>query len=306
MNDDALQRAAALIQVNRPDFAEPHLRKHLAAYPDDSVAHAQLANCLLSRGRHVEALIESQLAVELDPGNDHNQIVHAMVLLQNERKDQALYHAEQAIELDPEVALHFGILAMIHGKRRDYPAMLDAADKGLALDSLDMTCNGFRAAALSHLGQSHKSREAIAATLQQAPDDAVVHGHAGVIHLRQGNFLKAQEHILAALRIDPQLQFVRAPLILCRAALHPILGPVLRPALRLAFLQKSVKLMVMVPLFAAWYASFEFAPPTTSHGVGWRMLQTALTIIFAYPATAMILMRLVIWRAAKRHQGIST
>ena len=62
-----LQRARLLLEQTRYDLAEQELRQALVLEPNDAVAHALLAFCLVHQDKYAEASQESEAAIHLAP-----------------------------------------------------------------------------------------------------------------------------------------------------------------------------------------------------------------------------------------------
>ncbi len=95
---------AALMEMQRPDLAEPHLRRAIELVPTLSVAHYDLAT-LLHRGNHLEEAFE-QYQLALNYGLDERAAAQAhnnlgVLLNQRGRRDDAREEFSRALALNP-------------------------------------------------------------------------------------------------------------------------------------------------------------------------------------------------------------
>jgi len=88
---------------------EEAFKKALVANPNNSLARVHYAHFLMIMKRYDEALLQSQIAAELDPMNPLVLALSAMVD-EHGRLPQALEKSKKALEIDPEH--HFGWLAL--------------------------------------------------------------------------------------------------------------------------------------------------------------------------------------------------
>ena len=103
----------------------------------------------------------------------------------------------------PHDADFFALLGNIQFAQRDWPAALDAAEKGLDFDAEHVGCNNLRAMALTKLGRTAEAGATLASTLARDPEDPSSHANQGWNLLHEGEPAKALEHFREALRRDP-------------------------------------------------------------------------------------------------------
>jgi tetratricopeptide (TPR) repeat protein len=224
----AFQRGIVLFNQNRHDLADREFRQELAESPDNELAHAFLALCLLEQNRKDEALREADEAIRLDPGTAFCHYVRGRVLCNQDRLKDAGAAAQEAIQLDPSVADYPGLLASIEIGRSRWEAALAAADRGLALDPEHNMCINLRALALVQLGRKAEADQTLGSALANDPENALTHANQGWALLHRGDHQRALEHFREALRIDPELEWARAGIVEALKARHLIYRQMLR------------------------------------------------------------------------------
>ncbi len=209
----AYLRGLVLYNQGRHDLASKELRQAIGESPENSLAHALLAICLVNLDRGEEALSEASEAVRLDPGAALSHYAKGHALLQLKRLKEAESSAREAIRLEPADADFHGLLASVELARRDWSAALAAAEVGLALDPEHLLCTNLRALALVQLGRKEEASHALGSALANAPEDALTHCNTGWTLLHQGDHRGALEHFREALRLDPELEWARAGIV---------------------------------------------------------------------------------------------
>jgi Tfp pilus assembly protein PilF len=228
MDDKNLQRALVLFDQSRLDLAEPELRHALAGDPDNALAHALLALCLLERDEWGSATQEARTAVRLAPEFPFAHTTLGRVLANGQHLDEALDSTEEALRLDPTDADTYALLALIQTQRRDWASALSAAEQGLEHDAEHVGCNNARAMALTKIGRTNEAGTTLAAALDRDPENPLSHANLGWTALHEGESKKALEHFREALRLDPTMDYARAGLVEALKARNPIYGLMLR------------------------------------------------------------------------------
>ena len=93
-----------LAQLGRHQEAVVAYERALEIEPDYGYAHNNLANALGKVGKHEEAIRHFQQALELDPGYAEAHHNLANVLVEESRRDEALEHLREAVRLRPDFA----------------------------------------------------------------------------------------------------------------------------------------------------------------------------------------------------------
>lgn len=221
-------RALLLYQQSRYDLAEQELRLAMADEPNSASAHALLALCLCSRKDYREATRAAEDAVALSPDVPFTHYALAYVLYHRDQLQEAETVIEQALELAPWDADYYSLLASIRFDRRRWPAALEAAEQGLALDAEHDGCANLRAMALVKLGRRAEAGVTIGDALRRDPDNALTHANQGWTLLEQRQPEKALEHFREALRLEPNLEWAREGIVEALKARHWLYRQMLR------------------------------------------------------------------------------
>jgi tetratricopeptide (TPR) repeat protein len=204
-----LQRAILLVQQGRHEQAINELRQSLTADAHDPYAHALLGLCFAKLENFQDATAETQQAIHLSPDFPFAHYAHASVLHDRHRNVEALAVINEALRLDSSDADYFALLSNIHIDEKNWRDALEAAERGLQLDSEHVGCTNLRAIALVKLGRKAEAGATIDAALARNPDNAITHANQGWTLLQRGDHKKALEHFREALRLDPENEWAR-------------------------------------------------------------------------------------------------
>jgi tetratricopeptide (TPR) repeat protein len=193
---DRLARAEALIELGRRAEAEREARRLLAEEPESADGHTMLALALFLQDRRAEAAAEAAEAVRLDPTSRTAQVALALA-------GQDAAAAGAAIRLGPDRTSSFAALAQAKLEDADPVAVLEAAERGLAIDPEDALLHTYRALALTLLGRLEPAERAARTALARDPESALSHEVLARTLAHQGRWPEAAEHLAAALRLRP-------------------------------------------------------------------------------------------------------
>jgi Flp pilus assembly protein TadD len=226
MSNDAyspeLQRAFLLHGQGRYDLAVAEFHKHLAAEPEDGMAHSALAISLLHLGRVAEAQDMAFKGLELCPQNPFPHYVLSRLFTLAERWDDAERAIRYALQVDPTSAEYHGRLAIIQFECGDSPSALQTAEDGLRHDPEDALCNHVRAVVLEDLGEIGKASEAFTTNLEREPESGLAHRRKGMLLLNSGQWREAQHHLRESLRLTPADPWARAGFVESIQGRNPI------------------------------------------------------------------------------------
>lgn len=166
----------ALIQLDRPKEALPHLEQVIVHQPSHVCTHRLLATAHFDLGNHQQADRSILEAIRLGPNDFSNWYELARMCHLQHDTPNALKWATRALELapnDPDVV------------------------------NLYAVCGG-------QLGAMGNSTEAVLAI---DPEHALAHNNLGTDHLNAGDYRKAEECFRRALAIDPMLRIARENLL---------------------------------------------------------------------------------------------
>ena len=139
------------------------------------------------------------------------------------------------------------------------PEALDAAEKGLHVDSEHVGCANLRARALINLGRKAEANDTLDDALSKDPENAWTHANRGWALLEQSDRQRALEHFREALRLDPTLESARIGIVEALKSKHLIYRLMLRYFLWAAKLSKRAGIILIVCIFFG---------PQFLHGLG--------------------------------------
>jgi tetratricopeptide (TPR) repeat protein len=178
--------AEALLQKGRVDEAIAHYQKVLEVKPDYAQAHYDLALALRQKGRVDEAIAQYQYALQINPGyaEAHNNLAEA--LLQKGRVDEAITQYQKILQIKPDSAnAHFNLAIALRQKGR--------VDEAIAQYQQALQINPDYAEAHNNLGNALRQKgrvdEAITHfqdALQINPDYAEAHYNLGLALRQKG------------------------------------------------------------------------------------------------------------------------
>ena len=213
MEGDRTQRAALLLEHNRPAEAEKELRAHLSQVPHDVHALMLLSHSLTIQDKDKEAVEVAKQAVATAPDLDATHYHLAKAYLGKHDLVLARASAQHAVALDPEDANNRGLLALVLHHLNDHDGALRAAEEGLALDPEHLGCLNVRSAELAHLKRFAEADSNMEKALELDPENPYTHSNTGWAALRRGDHAKAMEHFREALRREPGLENARSGMV---------------------------------------------------------------------------------------------
>jgi tetratricopeptide (TPR) repeat protein len=176
-----LERAQALLDVNRPDAATLAATSALAADPGEFHCHAVLARCQLAAGQPQHALQTAQSAIRIDPAQAGPYLTASRASSALDLFDESVSYAREAVRLLPADAFARARLA----------AALAQRDAGRSLLGV-LRVKGLREAA-------SQAQQAILL----APDEHVGHFAAGFVAMGTRRRRAARKHFRRALALSP-------------------------------------------------------------------------------------------------------
>ena len=176
----------------------------LKNYPEVPVAHNNLGNVYLKKGRLDAAISEYKMAISLNPSDAGLYNNLGAAYLKKGRLDAAIAEYQKAISLNPADALaHYNLGVAYGGKGK-----LDAA---IAEYRKTISLNPTNAPAHSNLGIIYARKGELDAAIAEYkkaislnPADAVAHYNLGIIHEGTGKVNEAIVEYKKAVSLDPQ------------------------------------------------------------------------------------------------------
>ena len=179
--DEALKLADAIIAKDPKDLFARTLKVELL----DQIGGAQNLN--------TASVVAAELAKEA-PSNSRMQMLAGQTLLLKGSPDQAFKFFEEAAKADVRAPGPQLALARMEAQRKNYPAVLQHADKALALRPNDPNASLFRVVGLTGThayAQAKTEAEKLAQVTKDAPQ---VEMQLGLIALGQGRYSEAEDY----------------------------------------------------------------------------------------------------------------
>lgn len=151
MTESLIERASQLISHQRYNEAEKYIKEALSLDPSNSEAVVLLSLCKSELNQHEEAIKLIKQVIGQAPDNDYYLYLHSLFSFRNDGLADAKKIIASAISYNPLQADYFGLLSLINLNQKDWSLALENADKGLALDSENLTCLNSRSTALFKL-----------------------------------------------------------------------------------------------------------------------------------------------------------
>jgi Tfp pilus assembly protein PilF len=209
-----LQRGSLLLDQNRPKDALPFFQAAIAANPDHPEGYAGLARCYNQipalRSKSIGAI---NRAIALVPANSRYFGLKGWFLVCLASYRQAYNAAQQGLAINPTCYQSLNSLANAHTKLGQWKKAEAACLRVLALNPSDGPGLNLLAQALRHQGRWKEAREVVARILAQMPNNAFGHANAGFAALAAGDHLRANEHFLESLRLNPHFDLARRGLL---------------------------------------------------------------------------------------------
>lgn len=182
--------------------AEQHLRKYLAAVPDNTYARKLLAQAQLQTAP-AEAL--ATLAPALKNASDDPQLLALAgeTYLRNQDFGNATTYLEKATALAPKVAALHTSLGLSRMRQGDQAKGLSELELAASLDTSSPKAGIALVQAEMSMKHYDKALAAAQALAKQQPDNAQVHTLLGTVYAAKGDQANARASLEKALAIDP-------------------------------------------------------------------------------------------------------
>ena len=168
-NENYLQRAEKLMEINRFREAIPVLTQALTQNPQNYQVICSISYCF------------SQL----------------------EENDKSLQYAEKAIAVDPEAEWGYRLKSIVYGRRRDRSNALEFARKAVSLDPENEFALSNFVHVLLYAEKLQEDRMTAEKILEMSPDSAQSHYLLGLVEKAYQNYPDAEKCFRQALEIAP-------------------------------------------------------------------------------------------------------
>lgn len=190
------------MRLGNPRGAIPHLKAALAAEPDNALAHAYAALCLIETGYSEGAARMAFTAVRLAPELAYAHLVAGVVALSRLDYETARKHLDESRRLDPTEPDLYRWLAELYdrtGRRKD---ILPILEEGLTHDPHDVRLLVRLGRRYVDLGRHDDAARLAGEALALDPENDAAHVLQGHLCFTRGDKSGAWEHAMAALCRD--------------------------------------------------------------------------------------------------------
>ncbi len=109
--------------------AEREFKRAIELNPNSAISHARYSECLQTRARFEEAIVEGERSQELDPLSPQSLANLGYGYLAFQRYDESIVRFQKALDLYPDAAWIRQLLAEAYAMKRMYPQALAEYDK---------------------------------------------------------------------------------------------------------------------------------------------------------------------------------
>ncbi len=207
-------RAEHLQHVGRYDDALEALRVALSKQPDSPELLRRMAHCQMNSATESNHALDTiERAIQLGPNQARSFALKSLILSDNHQGKQAIAPAEEAVSLDPDDAFGYAALAYAYLRSDRLADAETTAKAALALDPDEVMAANVLTHALFRQGKQAENQVQISSMLYQDPEDPYTHHSAGLAAMQAGDYAKAEEHFLEALRLRPNFEAARQGLL---------------------------------------------------------------------------------------------
>lgn len=270
-----------LFAQGRYELALREFQLALADDPNDAMAHAFMALCLMQQKQYEPASRSAAQAIGAAPDLPFAHYVAASVFQERRRFKEAERAIGEAIRLDPYTAAFHGMAAMLRVAASDWNGALDRATGGLAIDPDDDMCRNARALALVKLGRVNNARTELESSLERNPENAFTHANLGWAALERGQRDQALESFREALRVDPNMEWARDGMIHSLKMRYPFYGLFLRYMLWMTRFSGRAQMGIVIGAYLGYRGIYEWSERSPEWRP-WLMPLIVAYLLFAY------------------------
>jgi len=195
--------ANALVQKGRLDEGIMHFQGALAIRPVYAEAHYNLGIALFRKGQVDEAIIQFQSALTIRPAYPEAHYNLGYALYKYGQTDEAIRQYQEAIRLKPgdaEAHNNFGLALFSKGQTGE---AISQYQEAIRLKPDDAEAHNNLGLALFGSGQTDEAISQYQAAIRFQPDDAEAHYNLGIALFRKGQADEAISHFNTATRLKP-------------------------------------------------------------------------------------------------------
>jgi tetratricopeptide (TPR) repeat protein len=199
--------------------AQREFQRSLELNPCYPTANHYYAECVMTMGRHAEALTRMKKSLELDPLSLIINVAIGWAYYHARQYDQAVEQLLRTVELDPNYPMTYWILGLLYRKTARYDSAISAGEKGVNLSGGSPLMRAALAQSYAEAGRAKDAREILDDLTKLAQHKYVAAQFFAGIHIGLGENNRALEylekscaehcHWLIYLHIDPSMDSLR-------------------------------------------------------------------------------------------------
>jgi tetratricopeptide (TPR) repeat protein len=209
-----LQRGAMLRHQSRYPEAEKYLQQAIGDEPNNAEGYYRLAFCYCDWPGHSEKAISAiERAISLDPNRAEFFGLWSWILGNQKKYKDAIQVADHALGMNPYSLLALNSQTLAYGNLSDWKKAEASTRRTLEIDPENELATNLLAQALRQQGRLQESEAVTASLLAQVPDNAMAQCNAGWSALQAGDYRRANQFFMEALRLDPDYDYARRGLL---------------------------------------------------------------------------------------------
>jgi len=175
----------------------------LAAAHDNDLAHERLSSALLDDNRPDEAILQAQLALNLNPDGADAHNAFGVALARRGQPEEALSHFWKALKLNPNLSrIHYNIANALLAKGDAQQAAIEY-EKQLTIDPNFPEAHNNFATLFLRKGQPNEATIHLEKALQLKPSYAEAHNNLAIALSQNGQINEAVAQWQETLSVDP-------------------------------------------------------------------------------------------------------
>ena len=175
----------------------------LKNYPEVPVAHNNLGNVYLKKGRLDAAISEYKMAISLNPSDAGLYNNLGAAYLKKGRLDAAIAEYQKAISLNPDYALAHNNLGNAYLGKGETDAAIAEYQKAISLNPADALAHYNLGVAYGGKGKLDAAIAEYRKTISLNPTNAPAHSNLGIIYARKGELDAAIAEYKKAISLNP-------------------------------------------------------------------------------------------------------
>jgi tetratricopeptide (TPR) repeat protein len=196
-------------QLGRADEAIRELRRLVAAFPDSSEAHYNLANAYSGHLRYKEALPEYEQTLRLDPGNNAVLLLLAKALLEVSENSAAIPILLDYMHRAPEDSEGHLVLGQAYRREGDLARAEEQLRRAVKLNPNSYNARYFLGVVLAGTGKVEEAITQLQAAEKVHPGAPGAHYELSVLYAKAKNIEGSQEEAKAFQRAQDKTEQAR-------------------------------------------------------------------------------------------------